>query len=69
MAEKWFQFVKRIQMETGEPSLAKAMKIASKRKNEWKKDGSAPDVKMNKSKKNNKQAGKTRKNKSSRRRD
>jgi len=38
--EKWFQFVTRIKNETGAKSLKAAMKIASKRKSEWKRDGS-----------------------------
>ena len=39
MGEKWFQFVTRIKNETNAPSLKAAMKIASKRKSEWNKDG------------------------------
>jgi hypothetical protein len=42
MGEKWFQFVKRIHHETNAPSLKAAMKIASKRKSEWNKEGNAP---------------------------
>ena len=42
MAEKWFQFVSRIKKETGVESLKEAMKIASNRKSEWKKDGASP---------------------------
>jgi hypothetical protein len=38
---KWFQFVSKIKKETGVKSLKEAMKIASERKSEWKKDGSA----------------------------
>jgi hypothetical protein len=38
---KWFQFVSKIKKETGVASLKEAMKIASERKSEWKKDSSA----------------------------
>jgi hypothetical protein len=48
MAEKWFQFVSRIKKETGAESLKEAMKIASKRKSEWNKDGAAPAGKTGK---------------------
>jgi hypothetical protein len=42
MGEKWFEFVKRIKKEGNYGSLSEAMKAASKRKSEWKKDGAAP---------------------------
>ena len=42
MGEKWFEFVKRIKKEGNYASLSEAMKAASKRKSEWKKDGAAP---------------------------
>ena len=42
MGEKWFEFVKRIKKEGNYGSLSEAMKAASARKSEWKKDGAAP---------------------------
>ena len=39
MGEKWFEFVKRIKKEGNHESLKDAMREASKRKSEWKKDG------------------------------
>ena len=41
MGEKWFEFVKRIKKEGNHASLKDAMREASKRKSEWKKDGSS----------------------------
>ena len=42
MGEKWFEFVKRIKKEGNHESLKDAMREASKRKSEWKKDGATP---------------------------
>jgi len=43
MGEKWFEFVKRIQMEEKKKgkdmSFKKAMSVASDRKSEWNRDG------------------------------
>jgi hypothetical protein len=47
---KWFQFVSKIKKETGVKSLKEAMKIASERKSEWKKDGAASSKKTGKRK-------------------
>ena len=41
MGEKWFEFVKRIKKEGNHASLKDAMREASKRKSEWRKDGSS----------------------------
>lgn len=48
MGEKWFQFVKRIHKETNSPSLKVAMRTASKRKSEWRRDDKGVEVPMNK---------------------
>ena len=42
MGEKWFEFVKRIKKEGNHESLKDAMREASKRKSEWRKDGASP---------------------------
>ena len=42
MGEKWFEFVKRIKKEGNHASLKDAMRDASQRKNEWRKDGASP---------------------------
>ena len=67
MGEKWFEFVKRIKKEGNYASLSEAMKAASKRKSEWKKDGAAPAASpMAKSSgKKTKKARKSRKSKKS----
>jgi hypothetical protein len=68
MGEKWFQFVTRIKNETNAPSLKAAMKIASKRKSEWNKDGKGTEVPLNKTGKATKGKGKgTRKARGTRR--
>lgn len=64
MGETWIDFVKRIQAE-GEKkdkdySFKKAMVDASKRKSEWKRDGSASSS-SNKKTKKSKKGGKKRK--------
>jgi hypothetical protein len=69
MGEKWFEFVKRIKKEGNYGSLSEAMKAASKRKSEWKKDGAAPAGAAAASKssgKKTKKARKSRKSKKSR---
>ena len=67
MGEKWFEFVKRIKKEGNYGSLSEAMKAASKRKSEWKKDGAAPAASASKSSgKKTKKARKSRKSKKSR---
>ena len=70
MGEKWFEFVKRIKKEGNYASLSEAMKAASKRKSEWKKDGAAPassaSPKTKSSGKKTKKARKSRKSKKSR---
>ena len=71
MGEKWFEFVKRIKKEGNYASLSEAMKAASKRKSEWKKDGAAPAAsaaspKAKSSGKKTKKARKSRKSKKSR---
>jgi hypothetical protein len=70
MGEKWFEFVKRIKKEGNYGSLSEAMKAASKRKSEWKKDGAAPagaaSPKAKSSGKRTKKARKSRKSKKSR---
>jgi hypothetical protein len=71
MGEKWFEFVKRIKKEGNYASLSEAMKAASKRKSEWKKDGAAPagasaSPKAKSSGKKTKKARKSRKSKKSR---
>ena len=69
MGEKWFEFVKRIKKEGNYASLSEAMKAASKRKSEWKKDGAAPAASAASSKssgKKTKKARKSRKSKKSR---
>ena len=67
MGEKWFEFVKRIKKEGNYASLSEAMKAASKRKSEWKKDGAAPAASASKSSgKKTKKARKSRKSKKSR---
>ena len=71
MGEKWFEFVKRIKKEGNYASLSEAMKAASKRKSEWKKDGTAPAAsaaspKAKSSGKKTKKARKSRKSKKSR---
>jgi len=48
MGEKWFEFVKRIKKEGNYDSLKDAMRAASKRKNEWKKDGDSESSKKSK---------------------
>ena len=70
MGEKWFEFVKRIKKEGNYGSLSEAMKAASKRKSEWKKDGAAPAAsaaspKAKSSGKKTKKARKSRKSKKS----
>jgi len=70
MGEKWFEFVKRIKKEGNYASLSEAMKAASKRKSEWKKDGAAPAAsaaspKAKSSGKKTKKARKSRKSKKS----
>ena len=58
MGEKWFDFVKRIHQEGQKKdkdySFKKAMMDASKRKSEWKKDGSSSDSKKSSSRKTKK---------------
>ena len=68
MGEKWFEFVKRIKKEGNYGSLSEAMKAASKRKSEWKKDGAAPaaSAASKSSGKKTKKARKSRKSKKSR---
>jgi hypothetical protein len=68
MGEKWFEFVKRIKKEGNYGSLSEAMKAASARKSEWKKDGSAPAgaAASKSSGKKTKKARKSRKSKKSR---
>jgi hypothetical protein len=68
MGEKWFEFVKRIKKEGNYASLSEAMKAASKRKSEWKKDGAAPAASASpkSSGKKTKKARKSRKSKKSR---
>ena len=68
MGEKWFEFVKRIKKEGNYASLSEAMKAASKRKSEWKKDGAAPagPAASKSSGKKTKKARKSRKSKKSR---
>ena len=67
MGEKWFQFVKRIKAEGNYASLSEAMKAASKRKSEWRKDGPTPAGATSKSSgKKTKKARKSRKSKKSR---
>jgi hypothetical protein len=68
MGEKWFEFVKRIKKEGNYGSLSEAMKAASKRKSEWKKDGAAPagPAASKSSGKKTKKARKSRKSKKSR---
>jgi Arc/MetJ-type ribon-helix-helix transcriptional regulator len=71
MGEKWFEFVKRIKKEGNYASLSEAMKAASKRKSEWKKDGaahaaSAASPMAKSSGKKTKKARKSRKSKKSR---
>ena len=68
MGEKWFEFVKRIKKEGNYASLSEAMKAASKRKSEWKKDGAAPAAAAasKSSGKKTKKARKSRKSKKSR---
>jgi len=68
MGEKWFEFVKRIKKEGNYASLSEAMKAASKRKSEWKKDGAAPaaSAASKSSGKKTKKARKSRKSKKSR---
>ena len=68
MGEKWFEFVKRIKKEGNYASLSEAMKAASKRKSEWKKDGAAPaaSTASKSSGKKTKKARKSRKSKKSR---
>ena len=66
MGEKWFEFVKRIKKDGNYASLSEAMKAASKRKSEWKKDGTAPAGAASKSSgKKTKKARKSRKSKKS----
>lgn len=64
MGEKWFEFVKRIKKEGNHESLKDAMREASKRKSEWKKDGATPAKSV--SKKKTKKARKGKKGKKSR---
>ena len=64
MGEKWFEFVKRIKKEGNHESLKDAMREASKRKSEWKKDGATPAKAV--SKKKTKKARKGKKGKKSR---
>jgi len=81
MGEKWFEFVKRIHKEgqAKNPKYAfkEAMSDASKRKSEWKKDGSpivkntsenetSPSVKRKTKSKKSKKSKKTKKNGKSR---
>jgi hypothetical protein len=68
MGEKWFEFVKRIKKEGNYGSLSEAMKAASKRKSEWKKDGATPAgaASPKSSGKKTKKARKSRKSKKSR---
>ena len=64
MGEKWFEFVKRIKKEGNHESLKDAMREASQRKNEWRKDGASP-MKVSISKKT-KKVRKSKKSKKSR---
>ena len=67
MGEKWFEFVKRIKKDGNYASLSEAMKAASKRKSEWKKDGATPAGAASKSSgKKTKKARKSRRSKKSR---
>jgi hypothetical protein len=66
MGEKWFQFVTRIKNETNAPSLKAAMKIASKRKSEWNKDGKGTEAPMNKTGKGTGKGKGTRRNRGTR---
>jgi hypothetical protein len=68
MGETWFEFEKRIKKEGNYASLSEAMKAASKRKSEWKKDGAAPaaSTASKSSGKKTKKARKSRKSKKSR---
>jgi len=68
MGEKWFEFVKRIKKEGNYGSLSEAMKAASARKSDWKKDGAAPagNASPKSSGKKTKKARKSRKSKKSR---
>ena len=66
MGEKWFEFVKRIKKDGNYASLSEAMKAASKRKSEWRKDGPTPAGAASKSSgKKTKKARKSRKSKKS----
>lgn len=65
MGEKWFEFVKRIKKEGNYASLSEAMKAASKRKSEWKKDGAAPAAAAAASKSSGKKTKKARKSRKS----
>jgi hypothetical protein len=64
MGEKWFEFVKRIKKDGNYASLSEAMKAASKRKSEWKKDGPTPAA-SGASKSSGKKTRKTRKSRKS----
>jgi len=66
MGEKWFEFVKRIKNEGNYASLSEAMKAASKRKSEWRKDGPTPAGASKSSGKKTKKMRKSRKSKKSR---
>ena len=71
MGEKWFDFVKRIHQEGQKKdkdySFKKAMMDASKRKSEWKKDGSSSKSSSRKTKKGGKRRRSgTKKNRKSR---
>lgn len=68
MGEKWFEFVKRIKKEGNHATLMDAMKDASKRKSEWRKDGASPAKKTSKrrTKSKAKKSRKTRKTRKTR---
>lgn len=65
MGEKWFEFVKRIKKEGNHESLKDAMREASQRKSEWRKDGASPSKTSRKTKKvkKGKKSGKSKKSK------
>lgn len=66
MGEKWFEFVKRIKKEGNHESLKDAMREASKRKSEWKKDGATPAKSVSKKTKKARKVKKGKKGKKSR---
>ena len=63
MGEKWFEFVKRIKKEGNHASLKDAMRDASKRKSEWRKDGPSEGDAKPASKRKTMKKGKSRKGK------